>query len=320
MSTETAENEQTTDELPANLVAIPSGELHERAEAIAAEADTLLESDDWDAYKRAAENERKLRAEIERRGDAARKDSPVEAEAIPVPAQERIEQTRQALAEAEKALEAFAGVKPRGVTPPPLGTTIEESDNAEAAKASAFMNVEKLRADLAAMEARTDFFDVSDEQVATELEDTGVEMESLRLDLKTYTDDGRRAAAAKAERQLAEVTERHYALMREHGVRKSEHKKESLIDQLAERKARTYREQALKDWTQRKTELEESLQREVRAGESPYYDMSLLREATENVDSLTKAIEAGQPLAATEIERQRAALAATAPPVRGSFK
>ena len=48
--------------------------------------------------------------------------------------------------------------------------------------------------------------------------------------------------------------------------------------------------------------------------------MSLLREATEAVESLTKAIETGQPLAPTEIARQRAAVEATAPHVRGSFR
>ena len=319
MSTETAETEQT-DALPANLVKIPSGELHERAEALAAEADTLLDSDDWDAYKAAAENERKLRAEIDRRGAAARKETPIEAAKIPMAAQEKIEQTRQQLAGAEKALEAFAGVKPRGVAPPPIGKDGEITDTGEEEKLAAFVNVEKLRADLAAMEARTGFLDISDEDVATGLEDSAIEMEDLRIALKTATTEGRRAAAAKAERQLAEVTEKHYQLMGENEVRKGERKKEALIDQLSERKALAHREQALKDWTQRKKELEDLLHREVREGESQHYDMSILREATESVDWLTKAIETGQPLAAHEIAQQRAALEATAPHIRGSFR
>ncbi len=312
--------EQTASaELPDNLVAIPSGELHERAEALAAEADTLLAADDWVNYKATAENERKLRAEIERRGDAARKDTPVET-TVPVSAQEKLEQTRQALAGAEAALADFAGVKKRGNAPPPMGESAEETDDAKAAEAKAFVNVEKLRADLAAMEHRAPFLDIDDDSIATELEDTGIEAEGLRLDLKRFIDEGRRQAAAKAERQLAEVTERHYALMREDGVRKSERKRESLIEQMAQRKALFARQQSLKDWTRRKQELEESLQREVREGESPHYDIGPLREASEIVDWLNKAIEGNLPLTSTELERHRAEVRATAPGVRGSFK
>ena len=320
MSTETAETEETTDALPANLVKIPSGELHEQAEALAAEADSALESDRWDDYKAAADNERKLREEIDRRGAAAAKQTPTEAAKVPVAAQERIEQTRQQIGEGEKALAEFAGVKSRGNTPPPMGQTAEESDTAERAKAAAFMNIEKLRADLAAMEARLPFVEIADIEIAREMEDTGISMESTRLDVKRFIEEGRRRAAAKAERELAEATERHYSLMREDGVRKSELKKEALLDGMAERKALLHRQTALKDWTTRKDELEALLHRELREGESQHYDMSLLREATESVDWLTKAIDDRLPLTKFEIATRRAELEATAPPVRGSFK
>jgi hypothetical protein len=197
MTTETAETAETT-ELPANLTAVPSGELHERAEALAVEADSLLESDRWEDYKTAAQTERRLRDEIERRGAAARKEVPVEAAKIPVAAQEKIEQTRQALAEAEKALEAFGAVKARpDGTPPAWGVSIEDADEPTREKAEAFTNVSQLKAELAALESRTAYVDISDEQIATDLEETGIEMESLRLDLKRFTEEGRRAAAAR---------------------------------------------------------------------------------------------------------------------------
>ena len=321
MSTDTTETtKETTDVLPANLVKLPSQELHDRSYAIHEEANTALEYDQWAEYKKLSDQASLYDAEIDRRGAAARKETPIEPAKAPVAALEKIEQARQQLAAAEKAMEEFAGFTPRGVVPPPMGETAEESDTTELARADAFVNVEKLRAELATLEGRIPFLDVSDEDVATGLEDSAIEIEGLRIDLKTFQESGRRAATAKAERQLAEVTERHYQLMGENEIRKGERTKEALIEQLSERKALAYREQALKDWTQRKKELEELLHREVRQGESQHYDMAPLREATEAVDAYTKALKTGQPLAADEIARQRVALEASAPHVRGSFR
>lgn len=317
MSTET---EETTTELPDNLIKLPSGELHERAEALAVEADSALSADRWDDYKSAAENERKLRSEIERRGAAARKITPAEEAKIPVAAMDRIEQTRQALAEAEKAMEEFKGVKSRGSVAPEWGVSAEDADEPVNQKARSIMDVSKLAADLAAMEQRIPFLDYSDEQVTTEFEDTAIAMEDLRRDLKTQTDEGRRAAAAKTERLLAETTEKHYALMREDGVRSSERKKEAILDQLAERKALLHRETALKDWTRRKEELEAELTRDLRAGESPHFNMEPLSEAVQAVENITKMLAENQPLHPTELATQRALLEPTAPPVRGSFR
>ena len=280
MSTDIDTAEETTSETePANLVKLASQELHDRAAALTREADEALDADDWAGYTRLSEIESKFQAEIERRGDAARKIVPVAPVKAPPAAADKIEQTRQALAEAEKAFEAFAGVKPRGNTPPAWGQTASESDAPEVAKAEAFVNVENLKADLAAMEARIPFMGLTDEEVSVAEEDASIEKENLHRDLVTFTEEGRRAAAAKAERQLGEVTQRHYALMGENGVRKSERKKEALLDGMAERKAALHRTTALKDWTQRKDELETLLTREVRDGESIHYDMQPLREA-----------------------------------------
>lgn len=319
MSTET-DTETTTETEPANLVKLPSQELHERAAELTREADEALDADNWAEYSRLSEVESKLQAEIDRRGDAARKIVPVAPVKAPPAAAEKIEQTRQALAAAEQALAEFAGVKPRGNTPPAWGQTASESDAPEVAKAEAFVNVENLKADLKAMEARIPFVDFSDEQVAIDLEDSAILMENLRRDVVTFSEEGKRAATARAERQLAEVTEKHYALLGEDGVRKSERKKEALLDGMSERKALLHRTTALKDWTQRKDELEALLHAEVRSGESPYYDMSLLREATEAVDWLQRAIAEEKPLTKDEIASRRTELEATAPHVRGSFR
>ena len=320
MSTETTE-ETTSTELPANLVKLASAELHERAAAIIAKTDEALEVDDWETYKSLSAQEDKLRAEIERRGEAARKATPVEPAKVPVAAQERIEQTRQQLAEAEEALAAFGAVKSRpDGTPPPWGTSVEDADQPTREKAEAFTNVEKLRADLFAMEARTAFIDIEDSEIASDLEDTAIRMEDLRIALKTATAEGRRAAAAKAERELAEATEAHYALVCEDGVRRDERTKESVLGQLAARRALKHRETALRDWTNRKTELEAELQRDLREGESSHFDVGPLREAAEAVESITKMIAEDQPIAAVEIAQQRATLEANAPHVRGSFR
>ena len=182
------------------------------------------------------------------------------------------------------------------------------------------MDVEKLKADLKAMEARIPFVDYSDDRVASDLEDSAIEMENLRRDVVTFSEEGRRAATAKAERLLAEVTEKHYQLLGENKVRKDERTKESVLDQMAERKALLHRETALQDWTRRKEELEALLTRDLREGENEHYDIAPLREATEAVDWLTKAINDELPLTKAEIAARRSELETTFPAVRGSFK
>ena len=261
-----------------------------------------------------------MRDEIDRRGASARKEPPVEAAKVPVEAQEKIEATRQQLAAAEKAMEEFAGFTPRGVVPPPMGETAEESDTTELARADAFVNVEKLRAELATLEGRIPFLDIADEQIASELEDTAISIEDFKIVLKAATDEGRRAAAAKAERQLAEVTQRHYQLMGESEVRRGERIKTSVAEQLTERKALRARETNLADWRRRKSELEEIFNREVRAGESPYFDVAQLREATQMVERFEKALAENTPLGSDEIAAARAQVEANAPQVRGSLK
>lgn len=64
-------------------------------------------------------------------------------------AKEKIEQTRQALGEAEKALEGFGAVKvrPDGI-PPAWGSHHRRRGRADQREGEAFTNVEQLKAEL----------------------------------------------------------------------------------------------------------------------------------------------------------------------------
>jgi hypothetical protein len=110
--------------------------------------------------------------------------------------------------------------------------------------------------------------------------------------------------------------------MRENGVRTSERRKESLIEQLAERKALAARESNFKDWQRRKAELEEVLQKVLRDGGSPSgdFDVRQLTEAAQMVDRFEKALAQGLPLGSDELAAARAQVEASAPHVRGSFR
>lgn len=312
MTTDTATIEKLAD--------IPSNVLQERAETLSHDANEALEQGDWPTYKRLSQTESAFTAELDRRRDAAEKPKAPEAPKVPTTRAEYVEQVRQDLAEAEASLAEIPDVKPRGVAPPPVGETAEEVDEAPKAKQAAFMHAEALKNELELLEQRLPFAEVGDDDLAVEIENASIRAEGLKKDAKKFADDGRRAAAAKAERELGEITARLRSLMGESDLRKEERKRETGLDQYAAVKALAARQTNLTAWKAEVTKLEAMLTSEIREGESAHFDMAPLREATKNVERLQRLVADETALSADEIKVVRDELDARAPRPRGSWR
>lgn len=309
-----------TTESNAKLADIPSSTLEERAEALSRDANAALDSGDWPTYKRLSQAESGFTAELDRRRDAVEQARAPEPPKLPSTRAEQVEQLRTAVAEAEASLAAFAGVKPRSVGPPPLGQTAEEADEAPAAKQAAFLHAEALRNELALLTQRIPFAEVDDDTLAVELEDASITAEDLKQAAKKFEADGRRAAAGKAERQLAETNARLRELMGESDIRKQERMREIGLDQMAERNALRARETNLAAWKAKVVQLEAELNADIKEGESSHWDIAPLREAKQAVERFTKAINNEAPLSADEIQVVRDELDSRAPRPRGSWR
>ena len=327
MSTDTAtETEETTTEAPKeDLKAQTSASLLERRDALAEEATAALDGD-WSEYLALAEQERVLTEELDRRHSVK---VPVPAPGkVPVAASERMDTLRAEIAEAEKALEAFAGVEPRGHNPyaPKWGETVEELEEPQRQKAKAFLNLERKRQDLAALERRLQFAENTDDEITTTLEDSQVERESLMKDLKQAQAEHRPALERKLNRQIEEATSRWLSLEVESKTRSKIRLRESGLDQMAERAATKQRKQNLIDWQARRKELENDLQtalshprNPVEAQEVRHLWVDSLAEAQQAIEAHEKAIASNAPHPRAELAAIRAQLDARAPRPSGSW-
>ena len=322
MSTETAE---TTEAPQEDLKAQTSASLLERRDALAQEATAALDGD-WGEYQALAEAERALTAELDRRHSVK---VPIPApEKVPVAASERMETLRAEIAEGEKAMEAFAGVEPRGHNPyaPKWGETVEDLEAPMKAKAEVFMNLERKRQDLAALERRLQFAENTDDEITTTLEDSQVEREDLMKALKQAQAEHRPALERKLNRQIEEATSRWLSLEVESKTRARIRLRESGLDQMAERAAARQRQQNLIDWQARRRELEADLQQAlshprdpVEAQEVRHLWVDSLAEAASNIEAHEKAIASNAPFPRGDIAAIRAQLDAQAPRPSGSW-
>lgn len=308
-----------TTESNEKLAHIASNVLQERADTLSHDANEALEQGDWPKYKRLSQTESAFTAELDRRRDAVEQAKAPEAPKVPSTRAGQVEQVRQDLAEAEADLARFAGLKRPTVGPPELGQSAEEAAEAPNAKEAAFMHAEALRNELELLTQRLPFAEVADDDLAVELEDASIRAEDLKKDAKKFADDGRRAAAAKAERELAETTARLREVMGESAIRNAERTRETGLDQYAAVKALKARQTGLTEWRARVVQLEAEMTSEIKEGDSEHWNVEPLRTASKNVELLQKAIDEQTPLGADEIAPIRAELDSRAPRPRGSW-
>jgi len=217
-------------------------------------------------------------------------------------------------------LEALGGVKPRGNAPPLWGVDADDADAPVHQKALKFSEVETLKQELGLLEARLPFVDLGDEQVSVNLEDVQITMESLKAELKQHEEERRPAAARKAQRLLDEATAQHADLFRENAIRHQAQVRASVLEQMSARKALAARTSALESWRVRLAELEADMNRDIRQGESEHFNVAPLREATEAISALEKAIASNRPPGEDELAVQRTKLVAGAPRQPGSWE
>lgn len=272
-----------------NLNELSDQELSERADDVRDAMNATIDDADDTEYGRWSDESARIETEQQRR--AKPKPAPKKAAPkVPTTRSELLTAKREELVAAEAALAEFAGLRQRDPNkPPPMGAKPGEEDPG-AGKPEAFMQVEQLKRDIAALETRAPFVEMSDDDVASRLEDASIERERLLVEAKRLTDEGRHRAAAKATREAGQLQDQLMPLVAEDAARKQDSRNAILVDQWVERKAAQGRETALASWKAALTQREADLEHAMSVNDGVYTAADQVQQAKASIEAIEKAI------------------------------